>query len=97
MESKFISIHEIIPPHILRNIAERGTPAQQASAVRTLLVSAEIRGQRQIRSEFAVLMETAAAAGKDRAVYDAQEGSSLPGQLVASSTAICASRAPSFA
>ena len=87
MESKFVPICEIIPPHMLRNIAENGSPAQQASTLRTMIASVELRSQRQARSEFPALVETTAAietAGKTRAVYDANEGASLPGQLVRS-------------
>lgn len=87
MKSKFVPICEIIPPHMLRNIAENGTPAQQASTLRTMIASVELRSQRQARSEFPALVETAAAieaAGKTRAIYDANEGSALPGQLVRS-------------
>ena len=84
MEQKWEHICEIIPPYILQNIAERGTPAQQEKAQRELLVSAAIRSQRQTRAEFSPLIETAAAVAKDRAVYNAQQGSSLPGQLARS-------------
>ena len=90
METKFVPICEIIPPHMLRNIAENGTAAQQASTLRTMMTSVELRSQRQARSEFPALVESEASAealGKDRAVYNANHGSSLPGQLVRSENA----------
>ena len=37
----------IMPPHMLREIVTRGTPAQRDWAVRTLRVSEQFRGQRQ--------------------------------------------------
>jgi len=75
-------IYGIIPSYMLQNIVERGTPTQKATAVQTMLVSAQFRGQRQERSSYEELVETAVAAGLDRAVYDAHFGSSLPGELV---------------
>ncbi len=48
MEPKYIPICQIIPPHILRNIAQWGTPVQQASALRGLLVSAELRQKQEV-------------------------------------------------
>jgi len=67
---------------MLQNIAERGTLRQKETAVQSMLTSAQIRGQRQERSSFDVLVETAVATGLERAVYTANFGTSLPGQLV---------------
>ena len=84
MKFKFVPVCEIIPPYMMQNIALNGTPTQRNSALSSMIVSAEMRSQRQARSEFSDLVETeetAVAAGKDRVVYDANEGTSLPGQL----------------
>ncbi len=76
-------LHCITPPHMLREIVARGTPAQRDWAVRTLRVSEQFRGQRQAFFGAAELAAAvAAAAGKERIVYDAQNGSTLPGQKV---------------
>jgi len=76
------TINEFIPSYVLQNIAERGTPRQKQTAVQTMLLSAQLRGQRQERADYVVLVETAVTPEKDRAVYDAHFGSSLPGELV---------------
>jgi Zn-dependent metalloprotease len=69
----------ITPPHILRQIAQNGTPAQQAVALRTITTSEQIRALRRTVAELAPFMPVMAAAGKRRTVYDAREGSLLPG------------------
>ncbi len=75
-------IHCIIPPHMLREIAERGTPAQRAQALQNFSVSAQIRGQRTELTGMPSVAQTQAAAGKERIVYDAQHGTTLPGAKV---------------
>ncbi|MBI2963847.1 MAG: hypothetical protein HYY35_08850, partial [Deltaproteobacteria bacterium] len=42
-----VPVHCIIPPHMLKEIARRGTASQQDWAWRTLGASEQIRGQRQ--------------------------------------------------
>jgi Zn-dependent metalloprotease len=71
----------IIPPHILKNVAERGSSNQKTSAWRALSISDQIRGQRQALAPFAPLMMTPTGA-KRRSVYDAQHEDELPGKLV---------------
>ncbi len=71
----------ILPMHMLRSIAERGTPAQRARALQAMAVSERIRGRREVLGDIA----TAVAVGdeaKRRSVYDAGHGSKLPGSLV---------------
>ena len=72
----------IVPPHILKNIATKGTDAQKNLAVETLKRSEQMRGQRQALAEFTTAAFRVAAGGKERVVYDAQNGSSLPGMVV---------------
>jgi Zn-dependent metalloprotease len=74
-------ICSIIPPHILRNVAERGNGAQKDSAWRALHISDQIRGQRQTLAPTASLMAVVPD-GKRRSVYDAQQQDTLPGKLV---------------
>lgn len=48
MAARVIPLHCIIPPHMLREIARRGDPDQQAWAFGTLSLSEQLRGQRQV-------------------------------------------------
>jgi Zn-dependent metalloprotease len=73
-------LHCIIPPHILEAIAERGTARQQEVARASIAASDEIRVGRQA---VAVRPFAAAQPGiKERLVYTANSGTSLPGQSV---------------
>ena len=73
----------ILPPHILRSIAERGTRQQRAWALETLAHSERMRGRRELLGAIA---KVSAVAGPDRqrTVYDAKKGSRLPGTRVRS-------------
>ncbi len=79
---KHFPLNCFIPPHILKNIATNGTESQKILAIDTLKVSAQLRGQRQALTDFAAATFRVAAGGKDRVVYDAKNGSSLPGTVV---------------
>lgn len=68
----------ILPPHILQNIANRGSASQRARALRTLALSEQMRGRRQ--SLFG-LSAKASDVGKNRRVYDCRYGSNLPGVI----------------
>lgn len=79
------SILCIVPPHMLKNIAEQGTAEQRDIALRTITESEKFRGHRRAIRE--VLSFTAASAlsqGKNRSIYDAKNGRDLPGILVRS-------------
>ncbi len=88
--SQHHSIFCIIPPYILEQIAENGTAEQVAFAQQTLDASHMFRQERQAVARGEVpagpvamgLPEKAAAAGKQRFVYTANNGSTLPGVLV---------------
>lgn len=75
-------ICSIVPPHILRELAQRGTESQRDRAFQTLNLSAQIRGRREavgrIFSEFLV----APTGEKRRTVYDAKHRTRLPGTRV---------------
>ncbi len=75
-------IHCFLPPHILTNIATNGTEGQKNLAIDTLKVSAQLRGQRQALTDFTAATFRVAVGGKDRVVYDAKNGSNLPGTVV---------------
>ena len=79
------SLHCIIPPFMLDSIARRGTPEQQEFARRCLGESDRIRDQRLSRileGTPAALDVSPALTGKQRIVYSAEFGTSLPGQRV---------------
>lgn len=75
------SIYCILPPHMLREIVQRGTPAQRAMALRTITAAEQVRAQRRLMREVAGLMKAVSVTGKQRHVYDAGQGSKLPGTL----------------
>lgn len=75
-------INCIVPPHILKNIATNGTPIQKDLAIETLKRSERMRGQRQALAEFSAAAFRVAAGGKERVLYDAKNGSNLPGTIV---------------
>ncbi len=70
-----------VPPHILKNIATKGTEKQRALAIDTLKTSEQMRGQRQALADFSAAAFRVQMAGKERIVYDARNGSSLPGTI----------------
>ncbi len=77
------SIFCILPPHMLNEIAQRGTPEQRDLALRTIATSGRIRAQRVIWQAAVAASMTAVPVGhKQREVYDAKNGPSLPGVLV---------------
>jgi Zn-dependent metalloprotease len=69
----------IIPPHILRELAKKGTAEQRELALNTLAISSQIRG---MRSVMPALMLSVAPGRKRRTIFDAQNQETLPGQLV---------------
>lgn len=81
MTQRRFPLHCIIPPHMLREIAKRGNPEQQAWAFRTLSLSDQIRGQRQVIAALTLALATPAGT-KQRTIYDVKHGDELPGVLV---------------
>ncbi len=77
----------IMPPHILRAIAQRGNAAERAAATNTLALDATFRTLRG--TAFAPAGASAAARavthpGLKRTIYTANNGQQLPGELAAS-------------
>jgi Zn-dependent metalloprotease len=72
-------LHCIVPPHVLEKIAENGDEAQRRWARQTLITSEQIRGMRMVLSQGAVALATGQ---RQRAVYTAAQGFTLPGTLV---------------
>lgn len=74
----------IIPPHMLSKIIEHGSASQRRWALKTLRISDQLRQQRSYFLEEVQVLVPHEAAGKERMVYDAKQGSTLPGQLIRS-------------
>jgi Zn-dependent metalloprotease len=79
MATKVCPICCIVPPHILREIVQRGPQPQRTVAMNTLILSEQFRGRRQAIGAFAM---AAPAGEKRRTIYDAQHKEELPGVLV---------------
>jgi len=74
------SILCIIPPYMMHEIAMNGSPKQRDFALRSITISEQIRAQRRTALEVMAFMGARAVrAGKQRIVYDAKNGSKLPG------------------
>ncbi len=76
------SLQCIVPPYMLREIVENGTPEQRQQALRNIVSAEAIRVQREVIAKEGPpesIME-GAAAGLNRIIYSADNGSSLPGR-----------------
>jgi Zn-dependent metalloprotease len=82
------SIFCIIPPHMLDQIVLNGTPAQSNLAQSNITVSKSLRatrsagGGRLTASLTTASMNATVSTGKQRTIYDAKQGSQLPGTKV---------------
>jgi Zn-dependent metalloprotease len=74
----------IVPPHMLQAIAENGSPEQKELAINTLRATAQFRGERRFEPLVRSLEGTVSRPGMIRRIYDAKNGTSLPGVLVRS-------------
>ncbi len=79
---KHFPVNCFLPPHILKNIVTNGTAGQKNLAIDTLKLTAQMRGQRQALADFSAATFKIVAGGKERVVYDAKNGSNLPGTVV---------------
>jgi Zn-dependent metalloprotease len=76
----------IMPPYILRQIAQRGNPTQRVAAGRTLALDSTFRMLRATPGNLAPRLPLGAAAtpaGKRRTIYTAHNQELLPGDVVA--------------
>jgi Zn-dependent metalloprotease len=79
MNREILSIQCIVPPHMLQHIVEHGDERLRARALRTLVISAHMRGRREILGALAL----GTPAGEERrTIYDAKHSQDLPGHLV---------------
>lgn len=76
------SIQGIIPPHMLKSMYSNGNAQEKHAALAAVVASAQLRGRRQGLSEASIQLPVGAVMGKQRRVYTAANGSSLPGTLV---------------
>ena len=77
------SLYCILPPYMLRNIVENGSPDQRQQALRNIVSAEAVRVQREVISKEGPpegLLE--AAGGMNRVVYSAQNAGNLPGVQV---------------
>ncbi len=75
------AVCSIIPPHILRNIAERGDEQSRRNAQLALEMTAHARGQRAILAEVSRAINVPAGE-KRRTIFDAHGTRDLPGKRV---------------
>ena len=69
---------------MIEKIIENGQEAQIERAKRTLNTSGQLRGMRQSIAEITKRTRAISDHGRERLIYDAKNGSSLPGELVRS-------------
>ena len=83
MATRTQRIQCILPPHVLTQIEERGTPAQREIASRMIGLSDQVRRDRvAVLGGMAAHAVPAPTAGKQRFVYDGRHGVGLPGDSV---------------
>lgn len=83
MSSHRHSIECILPSYMLRNIAEstQVSQGQRDKAQQALLMSEQLRTQRRVVHDLPLTNIPKAVKQKERIVYDAQNGSTLPGTI----------------
>jgi len=76
----------IVPPHILRAMAESRDRQVREAALRTMMASSRIRGQREVVGRVRAALLSVAPGKKSRSIHDAKNeflsDFELPGQLV---------------
>ncbi|MFJ3903527.1 M4 family metallopeptidase [Streptomyces sp. NPDC090025] len=72
----------IVPPHILKRLAESDNPAFAAAAARTIAVDQELRTARAAAPGAEAGPDSPAPGKPHRTVYDARHGTELPGVRV---------------
>ena len=72
----------IIPAHMLKKLAENGTPRQRRRALGTMLQSERLRGQREMLASLGAVSLATPTGQKRRTIYDAKQKPVLPGKLV---------------
>lgn len=79
--SQASQVCSIVPPHMLRQIMERGNPGQRDRAFKVICISEQIRGERKALGSISTALGV--PTGEKRcSVYDARNEEVLPGILV---------------
>ncbi len=81
------SLYCIVPPYMLREIVENGTPDQRQQALRNLVSAEAARVERDVIAKEGLpepIMEAAATGVLSRVIYTADNSSSLPGRQLRS-------------
>ena len=83
-EQEFAGSHTcfIIPEYIHRHIVEKGTEEQKRKAWRSLILTEQLRGRRNVAGSMHTLF--AVADKLHRTIFDTQNSESLPGMLIRS-------------
>ena len=84
MDNIISHIQCIVPPHMLREILQRGSANQRQWATRALSASEQIRSYRQVLAEVTELAAPVQVPEEQRQIYDAEHNTNLPGNLVRS-------------
>lgn len=73
----------ITPPHMLRQIIKNGSEVQRELALRSITISEQFRGQRGALTKdiLSLITKPAISEEKQRVVYDAKNGTQLPGTI----------------
>jgi len=76
------SVFCITPPHMLKKIVVNGTDKQRELALHSITISEQFRGQRgAMTKDLLSFMKPVATEIKQRIVYDAKNGTQLPGTV----------------
>jgi Zn-dependent metalloprotease len=76
------SIYCILPPHILRSLAQNGTPGQRSHALQTLSIDTTFRALRASKPVARRVRGAAVTEGqKQRTIYTANQSETLPGAI----------------
>lgn len=81
LAERTLSVSGIIPPFVLERAAKKGNEKQKDAALKTLMLSEALRGQRQILGKIAPTI-VLALGEKQRSIYDTKNRRVLPGKLV---------------
>ncbi|MEA2164756.1 MAG: hypothetical protein QOK37_2883 [Thermoanaerobaculia bacterium] len=83
MSHRHSAVCFIVPPHILKKLSTNSNAAVRESAHHSLELTAAARGKRTVIGPFAGLLAASPGAER-RTVYDAKNGTTLPGTFVRS-------------
>jgi Zn-dependent metalloprotease len=75
MKSNCRHLNCIMPPYILQKLLESGDKEIREAALRTLMTTEKLRGERMVRASFVV---AAATGNSRRTIFDCQNGMALP-------------------